>query len=377
MKNTSLYLIALAMAISGPVKAADVNAEKECAQPCLEYSGHVDLNTAWLIPTDSGVSNSYDIGPEAETEFTLRMFDGFSVLTNLKAEPVLDVDPGTNRFFSDIGAYVEVLQANVAICDLTSFGGKIHPAFGHAWDVTPGLHGTDLAEDYELKERLGGGASYAFDGFGFNNVLSASAFTADRTMFSESVFTNRGRRSLADGEAGNTDGVSSFAVALDGCAGAEVDSCYDDGKFGYQVAARYQKGGEDSEGNELGFLGSVIKSFAVGEDTTIRLLGEAAWFRDFQGGADNAIAFTGSGALEQGPFTYSLSYSQERIFADGADIIDHLVDATATYDLGEMPSVAGERWSIGAGYTYEQAEDEGTHIIGMKLSAKFDGNVSF
>ena len=183
---------------------------------------------------------------------------------------------------------------------------------------------------------------------------------------------------MADGGAGNTSGVSSFAVALDGCIGAETDSCYDEGDFGYQLAARYQKGGDGSDGNEIGFLGSVNKSFTLADDTTLRLLGEAAWFKNFDGTADNALMMTGSAAMEMGPMTYSVAYSQQRtLVAAGADTTAHLFDATVMYDLGDAMSFAGEKWSVGAGYSYASADGENEQTVGLKLTSAFGGEIPF
>lgn len=359
-------------------KAADVNQEDECGSPCVEYSGYAELNSDWYFPSDASTDNSIDVHPKSEVEVKVTPFDNFSVLTNIVTEPVFDPVAGEDRYFEDTGTYVEVLQGQAEIGALTVFGGKIHPAFGRAWDVTPGLHGTDLAEDYELSERIGGGASIAFDALGAKNALSFSAFTADRTILSESLFTNRGRLHLSDGGAGNADGIASVAVSLDGCLGAEIDACYSEGNFGYQIAGRYQKGGEDSDGDEVGVVGSLNKSFAIGEGSSVILFGELAWFQHFDGGSDDALALTGSGALRNGPFTYSLAYTQFRALVTGeADETEHQFDATAIYSFGDVVSVAGEVWSVGAGYTFDRGDDEDTHIVGLRLRADFEGASSF
>jgi len=291
-------------------------------------------------------------------------------------EPVIEPEPGKDQIFSDIGTYVEVLQAQYDVGQLSIWGGKIHPAFGRAWDVTPGLHGTDLAETYELAERLGGGAGFNFEAAGLANRFEVSAFTVDRTFLSESLFTNRGRTALADGGAGNTKGVSSFSAALGGCMEAEVDGCYDEGSFGYQIAARYQTGGRGSEGNEFGFSGSLNKAFSLGEEAMLRLFAETAWFRNFDGGADDVFAITSSSALELGQITYSVAYSQLRVLVEGeVDVAEHLIDTTAMYDLGEHASITGEKWSIGAGYAYDRADGENSHSIGLRLSSEFGGNI--
>ncbi|MBK1871484.1 hypothetical protein [Taklimakanibacter albus] len=359
------------LAVAASAKAADMGQADECGVPCFEVSGYAELNGDWYFPSDNSVDSSQDVHPKSEVEMKFTPFDHFSVLTNIVTEPVSDPEPGEDRFFKDTGTYAEILQGQVEIGALTLFGGKIHPAFGRAWDVTPGLHGTDLAEDYELSERIGGGASLAFEALGLSNALSFSAFTADRTILSESLFTNRGRLHLSDGGAGNTDGISSVAVALDGCLGAEIDSCYAEGTFGYQIAGRYQKGGEDSDGDETGIIGSLNKSFEVGEDMSVLLFGEVGWFQHFDGGSDDAFTLTGSGALKDGPFTYSLAYTQLR-----TDATEHQVDASAIYSLGDLVSVAGETWSLGAGYTFDRADEEDTHIVGLRLRADFEGAAS-
>jgi DDE superfamily endonuclease len=187
-----------------------------------------------------------------------------------------------------------------------------------------------------------------------------------------------GKASLGDSGAGNTKGVSLFALALDGCMGAETDACYEDGDFGYQFAARYQKGGLGDAGNELGFLASVNKSFAITGETTLCLLGEAAWFRHLDGGADDAIAFTGSGALEAGAMTYFVAYSQQRaLVSGGTDSTEHLLDLTAMFDIGEGVSLGDEKWAIGAGYSFDKADGTTVHTIGLKLSSEFGAVIPF
>ena len=374
--NLLLGIIAVSTLPMAQVKAADATSPEECSGPCLEYASTFELNGAWVHPSDGAIGDSYLLSPKSENYFDLKATDGLSFIANIISEPVIDPEPGKNQIFSGTGTYVDVLQAQYDFGDFSIWGGKIHPAFGRAWDVTPGLHGIDLAENYELAERLGGGAGFNFEAAGLSNQLQASAFTVDRSILSESLFNNRGRTRLDDGGAGNTKGISSVAVALDGCLGAEVDSCYDEGSFGYQLAARYQKGGEGSDGNELGILGSLNKSISISEETTLRLFGEAAWFNNFEGSADDAVALTGSAAIETGPATYSVAYSQQtELIAGGPDSSEYLVDATAMYVLGESISMIGETWSVGAGYTFDRADGEDVQIVGLRLSSEFGKSI--
>jgi hypothetical protein len=369
----SVMFAAMALAAGGAF-AADAAPGDECALPCLEYSGSIDLSAEWIRSTDPDIPNYLVIAPSIENHYVFRPVEGLSFISNFVTEQVADDEPGADQIFAGIGSYADILQAQYDFENVSVWGGKIHPAFGRAWDVTPGLNGTNLAEGYELAERLGGGASISFEAAGFANTLQASAFTTDRTFLSDSVFTRRGRLRLGDGGAGNEKGVSSFAAALDGCMGAEPGDCYDEGDFGYQIAARWQKGGHGSEGNELGLAGSLNTSFSVGEESKLKLFGETAWFRNFDGSADNALIVTGSGALDIGQTTLSLAYTRQRNFiVDDVDTTAHLFDATAAYAFGEDVSLAGEAWSIAAGYTFERDDDVDTHTFSLQLSTEFDG----
>lgn len=132
-----------------------------------------------------------------------------------------------------------------------------------------------------------------------------------------------------------------------------------------------------SDGNEIGVLGSLNKSFAVAEDSKLNFLAEAAWFRNFEGGADNALVMTGSAAYQTGPMTYSIAYSQQRnLVTAGADTTEHLFDASMMYDLGDTASVAGEKWSLGAGYSFARVDDETVQTVGLKLTSEFGGSAS-
>jgi hypothetical protein len=356
--------------------AAEAAAPDTCAGPCLIYDGTADLSAEWLNPSDPTISKSRLFLPTTESIFEFKANDSFSLLADIITEQVIDPVPGENQIFRGLGTYVYELRAQYNFDGGSIWAGKIHPRFGRAWDITPGIHGTDLAENYELAERLGWGSYLDFEAAGLANRFEASAFAKDRTVLSESLFNKRPRTVLSDGGAGNTKGISSLALSLDGCLGADVDSCYDDGSFGYQVATRYQRGGIGSVKNELGFVGGLNTSFPLGEDAALKFFAETGWFRNYDGGPDNMRAFTGSGALEVGDVTLSVAYSQQKVFVvDDVNTTEHFVDVTAMYDLGDKLSLAGETWSVGAGYTYDKAEGFNVQTVGLKLSTAFSTKV--
>ena len=81
-------------------------------------------------------------------------------------EPVQDPDPGDDRFLEDHGLYAEELFVNYETGHFAGYAGKFNPSFGTAWDLAPGIFGTDLAEDYEITERIGLGGALKFGGEG-------------------------------------------------------------------------------------------------------------------------------------------------------------------------------------------------------------------
>lgn len=360
----------LLLAATAEARAADVSAPDSCTAPCIDYSGSAELTA--VVSGLGGGDRWTSLAPKIETEITARATDSLSVLANIVTEPVLDPVPGHDRILRDIGTYAEVLQIQAELGDVTLIAGKIHPVFGRAWDVAPGINGTTLAEEYELSERLGAGGSWAFDLGGMNTSLSASAFTVDRTMLNNSLFTERGRTTLADGGAGNTSGLSSAAIALDGCMGADPDACFDEGQWGYQIAARFQRGGKGSDGNETGLLGSLNRTFELPGDSKLRLLGELAWFNHFDGDTDNAVTATAAASLEHGDFTYALTYAQSRTLpSKGAADVEHMLDASISYAVGNAASIAGESWTLTGDYTLHRINGSNESILGIKLLAEF------
>ena len=232
--------------------------------------------------------------------------DYLQLVTSIITEPVVDPAPGENTVFEGIGTYVAELYTVIEAGPATARAGKFDTIFSLASEVAPGINATELVSDFDADERLGGEIILDFEGLGLNHALAATVFTTDRSILGESLFTDRGRTSLSDGGAGNTEGLSSFSIALDGCGGSETADCYLDGEFGYRFGFRYQKAGQPTDedieedvklGDELAYLAAATKSFEL-DEMTLRLLGETAYLRHFDGRQDDALVVTGSAALE-------------------------------------------------------------------------------
>lgn len=349
---------------------------EDCDSPCIDYTGDFDVTGWWVDPGEADASNYSIVDPTGELDLAARLGSGFAIVSNIVAEPVLDVEPGSSRAFGDVGLYLDVLQAEYDFEDFSIWGGKSHPTFGRAYDVALGLRGTDIGENYELQERIGAGASYSFEAGGFSNTIQSSLFTTDRTVLSESLFTNRGRTSLSDGGAGNTSGLSSVVVSIGGCLGAEIESCFDDGELGYQLAALYQRGGEGSDVDEFGLEGDFNKTFPMSEDVSLKLFGELAWFKNYEATEDDAVFLTGTAAVVTGDWTTSFTLAgEDRLAANGEDTKTYIADTEILYDFGEDVSVAGEDWTVGVGYTFTREDGVDSHYIGLKIATSIDGSL--
>lgn len=355
--------IALVMGLSAGSSAA---AAEGCAAPCLQYELSNELEAGWDL------SAGFPIDTQSTTDLSLffEPVENFQFVTTLVTEPVVG---------DRIGTYVEKLYAEF---DLEPAGltlGKFEPVQSWASLVLQGIRATDIADELDTTERWGISAGYDFGAPGLEQNLTASLFTTDRGILSESLFTNRGRARLSDGGAGNTGGLSSASLFLAGCKGAGLDDCYDKGGFGYRLGARYQKAGRATpdqieEGidprDEWGVIASTIGSLDLGGDVTLKLLGEAAWLANFEDGDGDALISTLSAALVFEEWTIETTYSRRDSSNEGTG---HLADVTALYDLPAEATLLGETWQWAAGYSF--AEDEGggrSHTISVRITLTYE-----
>ena len=342
----------------------------ECNGPCVAYSLDYEMFGDFL---NSGEGWYHDIYPSLETVVSLEAGNGLALNSDIVVEPVTDIEDGQDRVFGDVGAYFKSLNVSFETEDFRFVAGQFEPNFGRAWDVLPGLHGTSLAEGYELADRLGGEANYFFNAGGFHNMATASVFTLDRSFLSGSIFTKRPENNLSNGGAGNTRGLSSVALTLTGCRGTDPDACYDDGSLGYQIGAIYQRAGRGDEGNETGFVGSLNKTFKLGDDQDLKLFGEMAYFNNFEGTDSDIVFATASAAYDISNYTLSLAGTRKSGL-NNRDDNETFIDASAVYNLNTGYSIAGEAWSVGVSYDHDQSSDVTTDAISLQVKAELQGS---
>ncbi len=371
-----LFAAAVVAAIPSGARAED------CAAPCLGYAFSSEFQGDWIAPQGSP-GESYDLQFTADRDIFLALTEELKFATSIATEPVKDKAPGEDRAFADMGTFVEKLYAEFEQEPVTVRLGKFEPVQGWASPELNGIHAADIAGSLDTEERWGVETDFAFAAAGLEQQLTASAFTTDRTALSESIFTNRGRTTLSDGGAGNTKGISSLALYLSGCAGAEPEECYSEGNYGYRLGLRYQEADRATQDqidvgiaphDELGVVADAVRAVEIDEDITFRLLGEAAILRNFGDGDGDALIATFSAALDHGPWTYEATYSQQRNFASKAEGAStaHLADITAIYHLDEDMSFYGETWQIAAGYSYSfDEEGEIAHVVAMRVTVDY------
>src|SRR5258706_4393561 len=146
-------------------------APSSCGAPCIDYALSAELENDWIFAASPSSLRSNDLYPTLESAIILAPLNHVRLIGDFIFEPVKDPPPGQSTAFRDLGAYVDQLYLELEYGAFNLQIGKIHPSFGQAWDVAPGLHATDIPGNYELEERMGIGAAYELDALGFNNGL--------------------------------------------------------------------------------------------------------------------------------------------------------------------------------------------------------------
>ncbi len=295
---------------------------------------------------------------EAAIEF--RPVSWFLVHTDITSEPVFDATD--DRFFyEDQGTYFETLYGAIEVNGFSVFGGKVNPAFGTAWDVTPGIYGVDFAEDYEITERIGIGGSVEVGGEAGTFVFTGTTFFADTTFLSESTLTeNRGRTDLDDGGPSNTESFESFSFTLDGADIAALPG------FSFHGGVRFQEPGTGDTEDETGVVFGVIQTIELGEEQTIDLNAEIAHFDNYENGENNRTYFTVGGAYTFGPWNAALAYTRREI--DDGPVGTNFSDDLFQASVGrEIPL----GFTLDVGYKYAEEEDVESHFIGALLVREF------
>lgn len=317
-------------------------------------------NTFKSDDPDAELSDTFNT---TEAAVAWHLFPGFSVQSLFVVEPV--VDPDDDRFFEDHGLYAEEFYAQYERGPLRLFGGKFNAAFGKAWDEAPGIYGTDLAEDYELVERLGFGAEISQEGTPLGSLgLTAALFQADTSGLSNSAFTNRGETDCDDGGPSNTCSLESFSLVLDGSDIPGLPG------IGFQLGYTHQGAGEDDPEDQNGYAATLTGEHTL-NGVGVAWIAESVYLDssvDLE--ADEVWYHTLGATLTQGSYNLALSYTARPAdLSDGTDFDDHQFQVSAGKEFGDG-------WTFDLGYKYHVEEEVENHTIGLLLTKSVSFNTA-
>ncbi len=359
---------------------------EDCEAPCMGTTVSLGLVEDWVFAARPSALEQNSLQPEIGIESFLQPVDGLKFVSVTNIEQVVDPEDGRSSTFENIGAYQSELYAEIAFEPLTLKAGKFAPVFSLASDQGDGINASDLAGNVDMDESLGVEAALAFDGLGHAQVLTGSLFTVDRSFLAKSHFTKRDVPRLGDGGAGNTSGLSSVSLVLDGCLGADVGECHEDGDFGYRLGARYQKHGVQTEEqadediapkDELAFLAAAQGNFDMG-DAKLRLLGEAAFIENIGSNPDNAMIATGMATYIVEDISATAALSRQVNFVEGANTSATLAELSVLYAPESELGLPNSSWTVGAAYTYVvDEEDIKAHVLSVRLNLEFGGAHAF
>jgi len=261
------------------------------------------------------------------------------------------------------GVFAEELKLNYASDNFELFAGKFNPGFGTAWDAR-GIWGEDFAEDYEITEKLGFGASYTLQTANWGaHTLTASTFFSDTSFLSQSVVTSRGRTRLADGGAGNTEDFSSYAISLDGEELAGIAG------LNYHIAYRFQEHGDANVGadDESGYAATLNYTHALTQRISVNLMQEYVIIDNFDSSADDYTYNTSSLITTiDDKWNVTLGYTERVIdVSGGSQTDDHLFQVSGGYDFGNG-------LTLDAGWRFVEESNHDHDTFGLLARYQFD-----
>ncbi len=131
------------------------------------------------------------------------------------------------------------------------------------------------------------------------------------------------------------------------------------GSVSYNFGVRRQAKGDGEPDDEFGVIAGATT--VVGGDLEIKVLGEAAYFPNFNGNPDGAFFATMGVEAPVGPMTFSAVYALREIQNTPTD---HLATVSAEIEVSE-------RLAASIGYRYGREGGDDNHTIGGLLVYEF------
>lgn len=129
--------------------------------------------------------------------------------------PVVDLEPGEDRWFGGMGLTVTDLNFFHQGVSTGYRVGKFQVPFGRAQDNAPGFYTQDFIGAYDRGGMLGATGEYRFFGERMGTLApSLSVYTQDNTFLSRPYLRPGTKASRADGGAANTGRLDSYAAVV-------------------------------------------------------------------------------------------------------------------------------------------------------------------
>jgi hypothetical protein len=333
--------IAFAAALIAQLVAPPVFAEA-ARTPRIDGAVPMELQADFDYRSDDSGNERNNAFVKLEPEITFHLPAGFSIYAHGVIEQVKAADAGEDRYFKDEALFIEDLYLRYETGPFSFTGGKLNPGFGRAWDVVPGVYGTDIPEDYEMSERIGISAAASFGGERWGkHSLTAGTFFLDTTVLSHTLGTSRGTTGHADGGVSNTEDFSSFNLVLEG---GEIKALPG---LEYHFAYIRQAHGVDGNADETGVALYAAYGFDPGGGMRLTPMVEVVRFDDFGGTRDTerdyaTIALSG----EWRSWNAVLSYTGRDTESPGAGSVrDHFyqVGLGYSFEFGLTADIAWKR----------------------------------
>ncbi len=356
-----------AATFGGQAIAADLTEVEIIAAPAVQTVSYpfiiaeleVELENDLVFNSDDPDAEFNNLYPTIGFAAELGLNEYFKVVVGLTMEQL--EDPEEDSYFEDVGLYMDTIHLQADVGGLSLLAGKYGPEFGQAWDNTPGLYGTSLAEDYEITEMIALGFAYEFElGDAGAHTLAANTFFADTTVLSESLITNRGRVSLSDGGSANTERFNNYAVALSGEEMAALPG------LSYNLGFTYLSAGIGDVADQTGYVFGLAYENEYANGVTMNVTGEVAYFNNIGGTLDDGTYFTAGLELSNGSWHGELAGALRDINLDGGGSEDtSFVQLSGGYEFDNGLDLT-------LGYAYVDEDSVGSHVFGVRLYKAFN-----
>lgn len=354
-----LYILSFSASFSS-AQAASKYYDSSAQYPNISGQVLFELKADRLDPKHSAGVSPNNAYINIEPDFSFNVNKNWSVKTAWRLYPTNTVQTRntvnperTRTFFSaergfkpqDTTMIVEELKLDFKNDDLRFFAGKFNPSFGKAYNKAKriGVFSTDITEDYQLREKIGGGISAVLD----SSKISVNTFFNDTTGLSSSI-NGRSSESRRDGLAGNTGNFSSYTIS------AEGDRFFGINNWSYNVG--YRSLGVDTaidnRSRETGYVLGSEYLWKTGYRTSVTPFVEVAKIKNFTGAQGRDATYTTLALIgKYGNWTSSVSNVTRKIdhYQSVAKINDRQVQVSAGYKFANKVVVDVSRANIKEG----------------------------